>query len=91
MIGSYILSLLFAYTLFNKYIYIDKIIIMSLLIATVTQAGDLLISYLKRKANIKDTGVVLPGHGGLLDRFDGIIFAIPFGLLINIFLWENKL
>ena len=86
MIGSYILSLLFAYTLFNKYIYIDKIIIMSLLIATVTQAGDLLISYLKRKANIKDTGVVLPGHGGLLDRFDGIIFAIPFGLLINIFL-----
>ena len=91
MIGSYIFSLLFAYTLFNKYIYIDKIIIMSLLIATVTQAGDLLISYLKRKANIKDTGVVLPGHGGLLDRFDGIIFAIPFGLLINIFLWENKL
>ena len=86
MIGSYILSLLFAYTLFNKYIYIDKIIIMSLLIATVTQAGDLLISYLKRKANIKDTGVVLPGHGGLLDRFDGIIFAIPFGLLINVFL-----
>jgi len=42
------------------------------------QLGDLFISYLKRKAKIKDTGKILPGHGGLLDRVDGIIVSIPF-------------
>ena len=50
------------------------------------QLGDLIISYLKRRANIKDTGNILPGHGGILDRVDGIIFAIPIGILIYFFL-----
>ena len=55
------------------------------MISLVSQMGDLFISYLKRKAKIKDTGNILPGHGGILDRADGIILAIPFSnLLLNI-------
>ena len=51
-------------------------------ISTVSQLGDILISYFKRLSNIKDTGTIIPGHGGLLDRVDGMIFAFPFSYII---------
>ena len=61
-------------------------IIFCLCISLISQLGDLFISFIKRKAKIKDTGNILPGHGGILDRLDGIIFAVPFSyLLLRIF------
>jgi len=58
-----------------------------ILMSIFCQLGDLFISYLKRKAKIKDTGNILPGHGGILDRVDGIIFAIPFGVFLYFILF----
>ena len=85
LVGAYILSVISSSLIFYEYFSIYYIIIFTIIISTVSQIGDLFISYLKRKAKIKDTGKFLPGHGGLLDRLDGIIFAIPFALIINLF------
>ena len=83
MIGSYLISFLITFLIFKDfYDYIDLLIFITL-ISTISQFGDIFISFLKRKAKIKDTGNILPGHGGILDRFDGIIFAIPICLLIE--------
>tara|TARA_B100000795_G_C22762478_1_gene424231 strand:+ start:763 stop:1350 length:588 start_codon:yes stop_codon:yes gene_type:complete len=67
---------------FSLYLLIFYIIAISI----VSQLGDLFISLLKRKAKVKNTSDLLPGHGGFLDRIDGVIFAVPVGmLLLNIF------
>ena len=76
-------SLLFFYLLgtFNY-----ELIIISIVISISCQIGDLLFSFIKRKAKLKDTGNFLPGHGGILDRLDGIFLGIPFGFLTIILL-----
>ena len=56
------------------------ILIICLITSVASQIGDLLFSFLKRKAKIKDTGNFLPGHGGVLDRLDGILFGVPIGI-----------
>tara|TARA_B100000989_G_scaffold180941_1_gene136017 strand:+ start:299 stop:724 length:426 start_codon:yes stop_codon:yes gene_type:complete len=85
IIGSYVISFIVTYFLFKNYLELTDLIIFILIISTSSQIGDLLISSLKRNANIKDTGNILPGHGGLLDRFDGLILAIPIGLILSKF------
>ena len=86
-LGSFILSIITG-LIFNQYFAsIDvssklSFLILILFISLISQIGDLIISYFKRKAKVKDTGKILPGHGGLLDRIDGLIFAIPVSLLI---------
>ena len=86
--GSFVFSLLlipfFYFELSNNSLL--SLIFITLIISLTSQLGDLFISYIKRKAKVKNTSDILPGHGGFLDRVDGIIFAIPIGLLLfNLF------
>jgi len=85
-IGSFIFSTL-VIPFFYK-VQIDQTLVnlffITIIISLTSQLGDLFISFLKRKAKVKDTSDLLPGHGGFLDRIDGIIFAIPLGIYLFI-------
>ena len=81
-IGSYILSFVISLIFFNELNYKVNYLVITFIITSLSQIGDLIISYLKRKAKLKDTGSILPGHGGLLDRLDGILLATPIGLFL---------
>jgi len=93
-IGSFMFSLIpiilflimYEYTKdssFKIQVSFSTIVLLSLFLSFTCQVGDLIISYYKRKAKVKDTGVILPGHGGLLDRIDGIIFVIPSFMIVS--------
>ena len=84
VIGSFLLSLIFT-NLFLDFLsnvetfeFTKEMFLFILLVSLVSQIGDIIISYFKRKSKIKDTGTIIPGHGGILDRIDGMIFAFPF-------------
>ena len=85
-VGSFIFSIipliLFTYLNYYNLEFNLNNFIFCLTVSLISQIGDLFISYIKRSANIKDIGKILPGHGGILDRMDGIIFALPFSYLL---------
>jgi len=90
-IGSFFSSLALApiYFLFFSNVSLINLFFIALLVSLFCQIGDLLISFLKRKAKVEDTGSILPGHGGLLDRIDGMLFAIPLGIILSMLLTKG--
>ena len=88
IIGSFLLSIIFT-NLFlefssnvQNFEFTKGMLLFILLVSFVSQIGDLIISYFKRKSKMKDTGTIIPGHGGILDRIDGVIFALPFSYVL---------
>ena len=88
--GSIIFTCVIISSLFFYYtnVYGLKIFVLGILVSLSNQAGDLFFSALKRKAKIKDTGNLLPGHGGILDRIDGILIGVPLGIIFTLLLFK---
>ena len=87
MIGGYFLSLSSLLIIINIMDYnhiITRLFLITILISTVSQVGDIIISYFKRLSKIKNTGKIIPGHGGLLDRIDGMIFSFPIYYIVDL-------
>ena len=88
MVGSFVSTIILVY-LFSVFVFFEnifyftlEIIFFAVVVSAVSQLGDICISYFKRSSKIKDTGQIIPGHGGLLDRIDGMIFAYPFSYIV---------
>ena len=94
VIGGFLISLI-ASLVYLKYLTNREVlnidyfwtILLILFTSLVSQIGDLIISYFKRKAKLKDTGTIIPGHGGILDRIDGLIFVFPTIYVLNLILY----
>ena len=87
VLGSYFFSIIFLF-IWNEFYFSGsqvqiKAFLITIIFSTVAQVGDLIISYFKRLEKINDTGKILPGHGGIFDRIDGLMFVVIFASLIN--------
>ena len=86
--GSFLLSIIFTILFFElilknyNFRFTEETFIFVIVVSLVSQLGDIIISYFKRISKIKDTGNIIPGHGGILDRIDGMIFAFPFSYFV---------
>ena len=86
--GSFLLSIIFTILFFElilknyNFRFTEETFIFVIVVSLVSQLGDIIISYFKRISKIKDTGNIIPGHGGILDRIDGILLAIPLGIFL---------
>ena len=86
MLGGYFLSILFI-IIYSNYINqpINLLLLITVIfISSISQIGDIVVSYFKRLSKLKNTGIIIPGHGGILDRIDGMLFAIPTFYLIHL-------
>jgi len=90
-LGGVICSLIFLYLSLNyvnplqkfNIIFDFKNVCYVVIFSLISQIGDFIVSYFKRISNLKDTGKLIPGHGGILDRIDGMIFVFPFAFIMN--------
>ncbi len=88
VIGSFVFAITITYLFFKLTFnmhdlqFTKEALIFVIIISLVSQIGDIIVSYYKRLSKIKDTGNIIPGHGGILDRIDGMIFAYPFSYII---------
>ena len=92
MLGGFILAIIFTSTYLLNFTFLSlsdfiseinlPIIFIVLSTSFVSQVGDLMISFFKRKSKIKNTGKIIPGHGGILDRIDGMLFAFPYAYIL---------
>ena len=87
--GGYLLSIivLSTYVSYNGQNFELENLILVIAISTISQIGDIIVSYFKRLSKVKNTGKLIPGHGGILDRIDGMIFAFPFYYILHLFIF----
>jgi len=76
LIGGLVVAIVFRYALFSERGVVE-LALLALLLGVVGQAGDLFESMIKRSAGVKDSGFIVPGHGGILDRIDSLLFCLP--------------